>query len=80
MALTLILSGLWLLVALAACRLPGPAALRARTGLMALGIPLLGFITYAQGPLPGLAGLLVGTVVLGLHRLPRLRLRIAEGD
>lgn len=70
---------LWLAAALVACRMAPAPALAVRVVLAALGVPLLGYATLTQGPLPGLAGLGLGTAVLMLHRLP-FSAAVAEAD
>lgn len=78
MTLSLILACLWAIVASVIAMLPSrrnhwPQA----WGLIAVGIPLLGFVTYQNGPWVGLVVLLAGASILrwpvrfGLRRLLR---------
>lgn len=68
-----VISGLvWLVAANVIAMLPSrDQHWRAAYGLIALGVPLLGWITYTAGPLLGLAFLLGGASVL---RWPLIRL------
>lgn len=70
MLMTLFAMVLWLAAALACRRLPAGLATAARVGLTVAGIPMLGAVTLAHGPLPGLAGLVMGTALLLLMPLP----------
>lgn len=73
MGLILTASALWLVAALlVTSRHAMPLAGPARVALVVTGVPLLGWITYDLGPLPGLGGLLIGAAVLMRCRLPRL--------
>ncbi len=65
MSTSLILAFLWVIVANAIAMLPSrrnhwPAAYV----LTALGVPLLGYVTYENGPLLGMVMLLVGGSIL----------------
>ncbi|MDP2085001.1 MAG: DUF2484 family protein [Gemmobacter sp.] len=62
----------WLMAGLAACTLLPPRARILRLALVVAGVPLLGLVTLQLGPWAGLAGLGSGTLVLALHRLPRI--------
>jgi hypothetical protein len=73
MTLPLGLAGLWALCALTRALLPRPGWRgAAAVALIALGIPLLGWITLEKGPVWGLAVLAAGAMML---RRPPLRLR-----
>lgn len=72
---------IWLIAGVAACTVPlTPRQAQAmRWVLVVAGVPLLGLVTLQLGPLPGLAGLALGTGVLALHRVPaKLRTSGAE--
>lgn len=71
MTLSLILVCLWVLIAAVIEALPQRLHWRGAAVLIALGIPLLGFVTLEKGPLWGLAVLVVGMSVL---RWPLIRL------
>lgn len=72
MTLSLILSAVWALVANVVAVLPSrDRHWRNAFLLIAVGIPLLGFVTYQNGPWVGLAMLLAGMSVL---RWPVIRL------
>lgn len=61
----LIAACLWILVACAIGMLPSrDHHWRAAHVLIALGIPILGWVTYANGPVWGLAALAAGTSIL----------------
>jgi membrane protease YdiL (CAAX protease family) len=65
MSTSLILAFLWVVLANAIAMLPSrrnhwPAA----WGLTALGVPLLGYVTYENGPLVGMVMLLAGASIL----------------
>ena len=65
MTLSLTLAALWALVANIAAMLPSSDNhWRAAYALIAVGIPLLGYVTYENGPWVGLAVLLAGMSVL----------------
>ena len=69
---SLVLAALWALVANLAAMLPSrDNHWRLAYGLIVLGIPLLGYVTYENGPWIGLALLLAGMSVL---RWPLIRL------
>ena len=65
MSLSLILAFLWIVLANAIAMLPSrrnhwPAAY----GLIAVGVPLLGYVTYQNGPFAGLLALVAGASIL----------------
>ncbi|KMW58053.1 UDP-N-acetylenolpyruvoylglucosamine reductase [Candidatus Rhodobacter oscarellae] len=65
MTLSLILACLWVLVASLAAMLPTrDRHWRLAYGLIAVGIPLLGYVTYQNGPWVGLLCLAAGVSVL----------------
>jgi len=65
MSLPLTFAFLWLIVANLIAMLPSrDHHWRAAYGLIALGIPLLGWLTWAAGPLWGMAFLAAGCSVL----------------
>jgi len=65
MTLSLILAALWAVVANVLALIPsGDNHWRRAYVLIALGIPLLGYVTYENGPWWGLAVLLAGMSVL----------------
>lgn len=64
---------LWMGAAVLSGRFAPEGATTLRLWLVAIGIPLLGYMTYAHGPLIGLGGLVAGLLVLGLQSLPKLR-------
>lgn len=65
MTLSLGLAGLWLLWTLvAARRAPATGQWPQVWGLIVLGIPLLGHVTYQNGPVVGLLALFGGAVLL----------------
>lgn len=61
---SLVLTCLWILVAAALGLLPGRFHWPAAYGLVAVGIPILGYVTYQNGPLWGLIALAAGVSVL----------------
>ncbi|WP_116133841.1 DUF2484 family protein [Tropicimonas sp. IMCC34043] len=73
MSLSLVLAAAWTVAVVASA----PCAVE-HSGRMILlayvaaGIPLLGYMTYQNGPVAGLLGFAVGAVILG-HPLLRLR-------
>lgn len=73
MVLTSVGVALWMGAAVLSGRFAPEGATTLRLWLVAIGIPLLGFLTYQHGPLVGLGGLVAGLVVLGLQSLPKLR-------
>lgn len=76
MGMILTASALWLVAAvLVTARQAMALAGLARLALVVTGVPLVGWITYALGPLAGLGGLLIGAAVLLRCRLPRLTAR-----
>lgn len=84
MSLSLILACLWAVIANLIAMLPSkrnhwPAAY----ALIALGVPLLGFVTYQHGPWAGLLALAAGVSILRwpVFYLGRwLRRRLARQD
>ena len=65
MTLSLVLAALWALVANLLAMLPSrDKHWRTAYALIAVGIPLLGYVTYENGPWIGLAVLLAGMSVL----------------
>lgn len=77
MTLPLILACLWLITANLIAMLPSrDHHWRAAYGLIALGIPLLGWLTYAAGPIWGMVFLAAGASLLRwplIHLWRRLR-------
>lgn len=61
---------LWLTACLAVNRARPSQALGLRLVLVVIGIPMLGLMTWLQGPFVGLFGLVSGAVALSIHRLP----------
>ncbi len=87
MSLSLILAFLWIVLANAIAMLPSrrnhwPAAY----GLIAVGVPLLGYVTYQNGPFAGLLALVAGASILRWpliylsRRMRRARGRGAQSD
>ncbi|MBK1636296.1 DUF2484 family protein [Rhodovulum adriaticum] len=64
MTLSLVLACLWAVVAAAIGMMPSRIHWPAAYGLIAVGIPLLGFVTYQNGPFWGLVALAGGASVL----------------
>lgn len=64
MTLSLVLACLWVLIAGVISILPSNIHWRAAYGLIAVGIPLLGYVTYQNGPVWGLIALAAGVSVL----------------
>lgn len=64
MSLSLILACLWVVLASLVAALPGRLHWPAAYGLTLLGIPLLGFVTFENGPFWGLLALAGGVSVL----------------
>lgn len=65
MTLSLILACLWIVLVNVAAMFPSrDNHWRFAYGMIALGIPLLGYVTYQNGPYWGLAVLLAGMSVL----------------
>ncbi|MDO6731395.1 DUF2484 family protein [Marinovum sp. 2_MG-2023] len=65
MSLSLVLACLWVLAANLAAALPSnDNHWRRAYALIAVGVPLLGFVTYQNGPWIGLLTLLAGMSVL----------------
>ncbi|TCO72940.1 DUF2484 family protein [Rhodovulum euryhalinum] len=61
---SLVLACLWVIVAAALGGLPERFHWPAAYGLIAVGIPILGFVTYQNGPFLGLVALAAGCSVL----------------
>lgn len=70
MNLSLVALSLWVVAAALFTLLPRRLIWRAAAVLIVTGIPLVGWVTYANGPLAGLLALAVGASVL---RWPILR-------
>ncbi len=64
MGAPLILSGLWVVAALAAAHLPVRLHRTGLALLVAVGIPLLGWVTYRHGPVLGMLALILGSASL----------------
>ncbi|MBU2866926.1 DUF2484 family protein [Pacificibacter marinus] len=65
MTLSLILACLWAIVANVIAMLPSRTShWRAAYALIAVGVPILGFVTYENGPWVGLVVLAAGASVL----------------
>jgi len=64
MSMSLVLACLWAVVASAFGMLPERHHWRAAYGLIATGIPLVGFVTYQNGPVWGFLALAAGASVL----------------
>ncbi|MHC0054101.1 DUF2484 family protein [Actibacterium sp. D379-3] len=64
MTLSLILACLWVVVATGAAYLPPRINWPLAYGLIAVGIPLLGFVTWENGPVWGLLVLAAGASML----------------
>lgn len=64
MTLSLTLACLWALIASVIGMLPNRIHWPAAYGLIAVGIPLLGYVTWENGPLWGLVALAAGVSVL----------------
>ena len=77
MTLPLVLALIWLVAANVIAMFPSrDHHWRAAYGLIAVGIPLLGWVTYVNGPIWGLLLLAAGTSVLRwpvVHLFRRLR-------
>jgi hypothetical protein len=70
MPLSLILACLWAVIAFVAAMMPERYHWPAAWGLIATGIPILGFVTFEAGPVWGMLCLVAGASVL---RWPLLR-------
>jgi hypothetical protein len=70
MPLALVLACLWIVAACGAGMAPTRFHWPAAWGLIAAGIPLLGFLTFTMGPVWGLVGMAAGASIL---RWPVLR-------
>lgn len=64
MTLSLVLACLWILLAALLGMLPQQFHWRFAYGLVVLGIPILGYVTYQNGPAWGLVCLAAGASVL----------------
>lgn len=73
MGLSVFAIALWVIACLAVARARPSQAYGLRLVLLICGVPLLGLITWLQGPVLGLIGLVAGTLALTVHRLPTLR-------
>jgi hypothetical protein len=71
MPISLLLAGLWILVAWGANGAPAKMQLPVSWALIVTGIPLLGMVTMELGPVAGLGGLALG--VLLIRRPPQER-------
>ncbi|MCO8144152.1 DUF2484 family protein [Rhodovulum tesquicola] len=73
MTVSLILACLWVVVAAGLGMLPQRYHWPAAYGLIALGIPLLGYVTYQNGPMLGMVAMAAGVSVLRWPTLYLLR-------
>ncbi|MBP1804610.1 DUF2484 family protein [Rubellimicrobium aerolatum] len=74
MSLALLLAGMWVVMANCAALLPTrQGQWMADALLVAVGVPLLGWVTLEHGPVTGVATLAVGAAVLRWPVLPLLR-------
>ncbi|TCP43129.1 DUF2484 family protein [Rhodovulum marinum] len=64
MTLSLVLACVWVVIAAALGLLPARFHWPAAYGLIAVGIPIVGYVTYQNGPLPGLIALGAGASVV----------------
>ncbi|ARE40036.1 UDP-N-acetylenolpyruvoylglucosamine reductase [Rhodovulum sp. P5] len=64
MTLSLILACVWVVVASVIAAMPERIHWPAAYGLIATGIPLVGYVTYQNGPVWGLIALAAGVSVL----------------
>ncbi|HBS49960.1 MAG TPA: hypothetical protein DEA05_07685 [Rhodobacteraceae bacterium] len=82
MSLSLILAALWAVVANLLAMLPSrDNHWRSAYALIALGIPLLGFVTYENGPWVGLGVMVAGMSVLRwpvIYLARRVRARLGQ--
>ena len=62
--LSLFLAGVWVLVATAIALMPQRTHWPGAVLLVVTGVPLLGYLTWQNGPLAGLFGLAAGASVL----------------
>ncbi|MBK0327320.1 DUF2484 family protein [Rhodobacteraceae bacterium F11138] len=82
MSLSLILAALWAIVANVLAMLPSrDNHWRRAYGLIAAGIPILGYVTYQNGPWVGMAVLLAGMSMLRwpVVYLGRWTMRLLQG-
>ena len=70
---SLILASIWAVVAIITALLPGRIQPSAACGLIAIGIPLLGWVTWQNGPIWGLLVLAAGASLLRWPILAPLR-------
>ncbi len=63
-AAALLLTGLWLCLALLMARLPRRWHIRARWALVAFGVPTVGWLTLLWGPGIGVGGFALGLLAL----------------
>ena len=62
--ISILLAGLWVVVATVIAILPQRTHWPGAVVLIITGVPLLGYLTYENGPLAGLLGLAAGASVL----------------
>ncbi len=62
--LSLLLAGIWVLVAAAIALMPQRIHWPGAVALIVTGVPILGYLTWQNGPLAGLIGLAAGASVL----------------
>jgi hypothetical protein len=62
--LSVLLAGLWVLAATAIALMPQRTHWPGAVGLILTGVPILGYLTWQNGPLAGLVGLAAGASVL----------------
>lgn len=61
---SILLAGLWVVVATVIALMPRRVHWPGAVVLIVTGVPLLGYLTYENGPLAGLLGLAAGASVL----------------
>jgi hypothetical protein len=64
MTMSLILGFIWVLLATAIALMPQRTHWPGAVGLIATGIPLVGYITWQNGPLMGVLALVAGASIL----------------
>ena len=62
--ISILLAGLWVVAATAIALMPQRTHWPGAVALIVTGVPLLGYLTYENGPLAGLIGLAAGASVL----------------
>jgi hypothetical protein len=62
--LSVLLAGLWVLAATAIALMPQRTHWPGAVALILTGVPILGYLTWQNGPLAGLIGLAAGASVL----------------